>query len=358
MKRFNQDFWQNKTVIVTGHTGFKGSWLCLLLEHLNAKIFGYSLSNTDPRSAYMKMEIASFVNEKISDIRNFDEVDSFVREIKPDIIIHMAAQPLVLESYLNPHETYTTNLLGTLNLLEAVRKLENKIAIVNVTTDKVYENSEWAWGYREIDPLGGIDPYACSKACSDNITLSYQKSFFKKTNIAAATARAGNVIGGGDSAANRILPDLLRAVECGSAMTVRNPQSIRPWQHVLDPLVGYLTLAEYIYTTTSDHEMNCWNFGPEKSSEITVREVCELTYRQFGIEPRMKYDAGTTEHEAGFLRLDSSRANQILGWFPRWDIGDAIKSIVAWYRHDAEGSDMKEISLFQIEEYLSSGPSN
>ncbi|HEX2927887.1 MAG TPA: CDP-glucose 4,6-dehydratase [Ruminiclostridium sp.] len=352
----NRNFWSGKRVFITGHTGFKGSWLCLLLHSLGANITGYALKPPTNPSMYELCGIEHFVNSVTGDIRNTELLSKVLCETEPEIVIHMAAQPLVRESYRNPVETYEINTMGTVYLLDGIRKVKSVKSVVNVTTDKCYENKEWNWGYREIDTLGGYDPYSNSKSCSEMVTLSYRNSFFnpkdyKIHGVGVASARAGNVIGGGDWADDRLVPDCLRAIFDKRNMTIRNPASIRPWQHVLEPLYGYILLAQRLYSE-GDTFASGWNFGPNDDDAKPVEWIVNKIYEKWG--STLLYATGSSEnlHEANYLKLDCSKAKAILGWSPKWNLEQAIEKVVEWAKAYKEGKDLLEISLKQIEEYL------
>ena len=352
----NPTFWRGKCVFLTGHTGFKGSWLTLWLHALGARVHGYALEpNTSP-SLFTAARVAEGISSTIGDVRDGEKLQAAMRAAKPDVVIHMAAQPLVRYSYAHPVETYATNVMGTANLLEAVRKTEGVRAVVNVTTDKCYENKEWVWGYRENEPLGGHDPYSSSKACAELVTAAYRNSFFDggrdaERGVAIASARAGNVIGGGDWSEDRIVPDFFRAVEAGTPLRVRNPQAIRPWQHVLEPLSGYLLLAEKLHTQGPAFA-EAWNFGPHASDAISVQRVVERMASFWGNDARWVVDDGSHLKEANCLKLECSKAQQLLGWFPRWRVDLALELTVAWHRAHHRGQDLRPVTLEQIERYV------
>ncbi|MEI6826598.1 MAG: CDP-glucose 4,6-dehydratase [Desulfuromonadales bacterium] len=349
------DFFRNKKIFVTGHTGFKGSWLCLWLSHLGARVTGYALDPTTRPSLFELARIEDLLDSHIADIRNPEKLSALMCEAQPEIVIHLAAQPLVRDSYRIPLETYATNVMGTVHLLEAVRMCRSVRAVVNVTTDKCYENQERPLGYVENDGLGGYDPYSSSKACSELVTAAYRTSFFnrdsyQKHGIAIATARAGNVIGGGDWAADRLVPDILRALSAGEAVHIRNPHAIRPWQHVLEPLHGYLTLAQRLYEDGAVFAEG-WNFGPAdtdaKPVEWIVQRMCQL----WGGSACYEIDAGDHPHEAHYLKLNCSKARSLMGWQPKWNLERALDSVIEWAEHYRSGNDMRAVCLRQIDDY-------
>ncbi len=346
-------FWLGRRVLVTGHTGFKGSWLCLWLTSLGAEVHGYALPPpTDPSLfdvARVREVLASSTN---ADVRDLDAMVTAVRRVRPEIVFHLAAQPLVRHSYTAPVETYAVNVMGTVHLLEAIRQVDCVRAVVNVTTDKCYENREWAWGYRENEPLGGHDPYSSSKACAELVSAAFRSCFLSTAGVAMATARAGNVIGGGDWAADRLLPDFLRAVDAGETLDVRSPGAIRPWQHVLEPLSGYLALAE-VLTTSDAQAAEPWNFGPVDDDARSVSWILERLSSRVP-ELRWRCDTSSQPHEASYLKLDSSKARTRLGWAPRWRLDKALEMTVDWHRSWRQGGDMRSLSLAQIAEYSAS----
>ena len=344
------DFYKNKKVFITGHTGFKGSWLCEILTLAGAKVAGYALEpNTDP-SIYNLLNLKDKVKSTIGDIRDYDKLLAAMKEFKPDIVLHLAAQPIVRESYVNPRFTYETNVMGTVNVLEAIRNCDSVKSFINVTTDKVYLNREWCWGYREDERLCGYDPYSNSKSCSELVTYSYEKSFFfDNENISISTVRSGNVIGGGDFAKDRIIPDCIRAAINKEDIIVRNPYSTRPYQHVLESLRGYLKLAELQYGN-KDYAGN-YNFGPDDESCVTTGDLTDLFCKTWGnITWINKSDNGP--HEANFLKLDCSKAKDKLKWFPKLKIADAMKLIVDWNKVYMNNGDLIEITDKQIKNYF------
>lgn len=352
MQCVNADFWQGKRVFLTGHTGFKGSWLSLWLQSMGAKVHGLALTPPTTPSLFDEANVGAEMTNTIGDIRDYATVLEAMWACKPDIIIHMAAQPLVRYSYLAPAETYATNVMGTVHVLEAARHVGTAKAIINVTTDKCYENKEWVWGYREDEPMGGHDPYSNSKGCSELVTSAYRRSFFQQSGIALASARAGNVIGGGDWALDRLVPDILRAFEKSQPVIIRNPHAIRPWQHVLEPLSGYLLLAENLYTH-GQFFAEGWNFGPKDEDARPVQWIVEHLCERWGNGATWVLQPGNHPHEASFLKLDISKAHQRLQWTPRWSLERALKHITDWHQAWLSGQDMRAICLNQISQYRS-----
>ena len=345
-------FYKDKRVFITGHTGFKGSWMCKVLEMAGAKITGYSLkAPTDP-SLFEIAEIEKGMEKSvIADIRDLDTLKKAMLEAKPEIVIHMAAQPIVRESYKDPVFTYETNVMGTVNILEAVRICPTVKSVVNVTTDKVYRNNEWEWGYREIDALDGFDPYSNSKSCSELVTSSYKKSFFADKDIAISTCRAGNVIGGGDFAKDRIIPDCVRAMENKTEIIVRNPYSTRPYQHVLEPVCTYLMLAQKQYEDKSF--AGEYNVGPDDQDCVNTGTLVNLFCKYWGKEAKWKNVCEeNAPHEANFLKLDCSKIKSKLNWQPRWHIDDAIEMVVEWSKSYLQEKDITSIMLNQIKCFI------
>ena len=354
----NTDFWNKKNVFITGHTGFKGSWLCLWLTSMGAKVTGYALAPPTEPSLFDLCRIDDLIHSIRGDVRNFDFLYESISKAKPEIIIHMAAQPLVRVSYVEPVETYDINVMGTINVLEAARSAKGLRAFINVTTDKCYENREWFWGYRENEPLGGDDPYSNSKACSELVTKAYRNSFFNPLNykehkIAVATVRAGNVIGGGDWAKDRLVPDTVNAALAGKKIKLRNPNAVRPWQFVLEPLSGYLTLAENLCSERGDEFSESWNFGPDEADAKSVEWIVKRLSERLGGNGYL-IDKGEHPHEATYLKLDCSKAKSRLNWLPKWTLGKAIESIVEWTAGYKDGNDLRGICLKQIFEYMAS----
>jgi len=352
------NFWCGKRVFLTGHTGFKGGWLSLWLQSLGAELTGYALRQPTCPSFFEGARVADNMSSIEGDIRDLDCLTQAMRAAQPEIVIHMAAQPLVRYSYQNPVETYATNVMGTVHMLEALRATPTVRAVLNITTDKCYQNREWVWGYRENDPMGGYDPYSSSKGCAELVSAAYRTSFFnpetyKKHGVALATVRAGNVIGGGDWAQDRLIPDTLSAFEQGKPVYVRNPNAIRPWQHVLEPLQGYLLLAEKLFQEGPDYAEG-WNFGPTDHDCRPVSSIVALLAKEWGKGARWEIDELPQPHEANFLKLDSSKAMTRLGWCPKWDLKRTLHSIVSWHQARLAGVDLQNLSLAQIREYTSS----
>lgn len=351
----NRNFWRNKKVFVTGHTGFKGSWLCLWLNYLGAEVTGYALKPPTDPSLFELCRVDKLINSVIADIRDSESLRKAILAAKPEIVIHLAAQPLVRESYKNPVETYTTNVMGTIQLLEAVRNCKSVKAVVNVTSDKCYENKEWPWGYRENEPMGGYDPYSNSKSCSELITSSYRNSFFnvadyEKHGVGLATARAGNVIGGGDWAVDRLIPDCIKALLQGRKVVVRNPKAIRPWQHVLEPLGGYLTLAQKLFENGYLYGEG-WNFGPNDNDAKPVEWVVNRLCSNWAGSAGYIIDQVDHLHEAHYLKLDCSKAKALLHWYPKWDLTKAIDKVVEWTLAYKQNEDLRGVCFQQIDEY-------
>ena len=345
------DFYKGKKVFVTGHTGFKGSWMCKVLTMLGANVTGYATEPPTSPSLFETAAIGSKINSVIGDIRDLEKLKVVMSECRPEIVIHMAAQPIVRESYQNPVYTYETNVMGTVNICEAVRLCDSVRSFVNVTTDKVYLNNEWEWGYRENDVLDGYDPYSNSKSCSELVTSSYKKSFFSSRDIAVSTCRAGNVIGGGDFAKDRIIPDCVRAMEAGTEIVVRNPYSTRPFQHVLEPVVTYLTLAAMQYEDIS--LAGCYNIGPDDCDCVETGALVDLFCDKWGDGAAWKNVAEpNAPHEANFLKLDCSKIKSVLKWKPRWHIDDAIEKTVEWSKAYLNNEDTDKVMERQINEFF------
>lgn len=351
-------FWKGKRVFLTGHTGFKGSWLSLWLQSLGADVTGFALNPATNPSLFDVANVADGMRSVIGDVRELKLLQKAMRDSAPEIVIHMAAQPLVLYSYANPVETYATNVMGSVHLLEAVRNTKSVKAVINVTSDKCYENREWVWGYREDEAMGGYDPYSNSKGCAELVTAAYRSSFFNPVNyndhgVAIASARAGNVIGGGDWAGDRLIPDFVRAIVAGETVVIRSPTAIRPWQHVLEPLSGYLLLAENLYNHGSEYA-EAWNFGPSDSDAKSVEWIVDKLVRNWGANASFKIDASAANlHEAHFLKLDCSKARVALGWRPQWDAVETIERICDWHKAHLAGHNMKNYALDEIKQYQS-----
>ena len=342
-----------KTTLLTGHSGFKGSWLCALLAGNGARIVGFSKERDEAEALIPLIRTSGILDREIfGDIRDPNQCERVLGEVEPELVFHLAAQPLVRRSYRDPLETWTTNVIGTANILEACRHCPSVRAIVVVTTDKCYENKEQVYPYRETDRLGGHDPYSASKACAELVTASYRNSFFRETGIRVATARAGNVIGGGDFAEDRLLPDAVRAFSQNQPLVLRNPRATRPWQHVLEPILGYVTLAEKLLNEPEAGLDTAWNFGPDADGNATVGEVAG-TFSRFWGDARVEcLESHSGPHEAGLLQLDNSRAKTLLGWSPRWSLNDALRHTAEWYRTWHEGGDTAALMQRQIGEYL------
>lgn len=346
----NRGFWRGKRVFLTGHTGFKGGWLALWLTDMGAEVHGYALAPpTDPNLFTATNLTDHLAHSTIANIRDAGALAEAMQAARPDIVLHLAAQPLVRYSYAAPVETYAVNVMGTVNLLEAVRHTPGVKAVVNVTTDKCYENREWVWSYREYEAMGGFDPYSSSKACSELVTAAYRRSFMEPAGIHLASVRAGNVIGGGDWADDRLVPDFLRALDASETLAIRSPLATRPWQHVLEPLSGYLMLAEKLFTDGQNFA-EAWNFGPEASDAKPVQWIVEYLCSQVP-DAVWKCEAAPQPHEAHMLKLDSSKAKVELGWRPRWNLQTALGMTLAWHRAWKNGADMAAISVQQIQAY-------
>ena len=346
----NKNFWRKKNVLITGHTGFKGGWLSLWLHKLGARVSGYSLAPNEEADFYNKVYSSGFIgNEYIQNLSELDCLKFAIGETQPDIIFHLAAQPLVLDAYADTYSTFATNVMGLINLFEAIKVCKSKPTIINVTTDKVYENKGWVWAYRENDRLGGNDPYSGSKACSEIITNCYFQSFFKNKGILTASARAGNVIGGGDMSKNRLVPDFLRSLESKQSVPIRNPKAIRPWQHVLEPLSGYLILAQKLASSNGSTLTGSWNFGPV-DNHISVETVVNHLTKLTGYSQIINKNS-TSHHEAPFLMLDSSKSQSLLGWRPKLLLDTALRLTLDWFQASRNNQDMMSHSIRDIEKY-------
>ncbi len=355
----NPSFWNGKRVFLTGHTGFKGGWLSLWLASMGAKVAGYALApNTTPNFFEVAKVESDLEQSHIADIRDLEKLQKAMADAKPEIVIHMAAQPLVRYSYSNPVETYATNVMGTVHVLESIRSLDCVRAAVIVTTDKCYENKEWAWGYRENEPMGGHDPYSNSKGCAELVTSAYRQSYFPpekytQHKVAIASARAGNVIGGGDWSEDRLIPDAIKAFEAKESLMIRNPLATRPWQHVLEPLSGYLVLVQALYQEGAKFDGG-WNFGPRDEDARSVQDVINLLIKNWGSAASWTQDQSEQPHEAHSLKLDCSKARQYLNWVPHWSLEQAIQNITQWQQAYQQQGNMREASLRQITAYQNS----
>ena len=354
----SQDFWKGKRVFITGHTGFKGAWLTLWLNRLGAEITGYSLEPPTTPNLYDLANIGIAINGIEADVRDYNRLRKELETHQPEIIFNLAAQALVRQSYKNPIETYSTNVMGTVNILEAVKQVGGVRAFVNVTTDKCYENREWVWGYRETEPMGGYDPYSSSKGCAELVTAAYRNSFFNpldyvKHGVALASARAGNVIGGGDWSEDRLIPDCIRAFLKGERILIRSPNATRPWQHVLEPLNGYLMLAESLYNSGIKFAQ-AWNFGPFDHDAKTVGWVVKRLCEKWNKSVEYEIAKGPQSHEANYLKLDCSKAMTELGWQPKWGIEETLDKVIEWTKAYQDGKNIRDVCHRQIEDYSSS----
>lgn len=353
--KFDKDFYRNKKILITGHTGFKGSWMCKLLTDIGADVTGYALEPPTNPSLFEMCGLSSKMNSVIGDVRDLPHLKKVFDEVKPEIVIHMAAQPIVRDSYKAPVYTYEVNVMGTVNILECVRQSDSVKSFLNVTTDKVYLNKEWLWGYREDEELNGYDPYSNSKSCSELVTSSYKKSFFEGKNVAISTARAGNVIGGGDFANDRIIPDCIRAVAENREIIVRNPFSTRPYEHVLEPVAAYLMIAKAQYEDREKYE-GSYNVGPDETDCWTTGDLVTLFCEKWNtaagshVTWKNEYDGGP--HEANFLKLDCSKLKSVFGWRPRWNVETTMEKIVEWSLVYLKDGDVAECMGKQIEEFL------
>jgi len=349
MNFINNSFYKNKKALITGHTGFKGSWLTIWLNQLGVDVVGVSLEPKSEKDLFVLSGISSKIKEYREDIRDLKKMKEIFYKEQPEIVFHLAAQALVLESYENPVESYETNIMGTVNILEAIRHTKSVMAAVMITSDKCYENKEWNWGYREIDPMGGFDPYSSSKGAAELVISSYRNSFFyEKETCGIASARAGNVIGGGDWAENRIIPDCVKVFEKGDKVFLRNPEATRPWQHVLEPLGGYLLLAEKLYKDKEKYE-GAWNFGPDRDNQKTVLQLVQK-FTDYYKTGEIEFDDTKQKHEAGLLALDISKAINKLNWKPILDFNASLKYTAEWYRYYSE-QDVLSMTQQQIAKY-------
>ena len=350
----NQKIWENKKVLITGHTGFKGSWLSIWLRELGANVIGYALEPYTEKDNFIVAGLKDRITSIIGDVRDYEKLKSVFAKYKPEFVFHLAAQSLVIESYKNPRETYETNVLGTVNVLEASRQTDSVKVIINVTSDKCYDNKEWVWGYRENDPMGGYDPYSSSKGCSELVTAAYRNSFFnpelfEEHSKSLSSVRAGNAIGGGDWRKYRIIPDCIRALEKGEPIEIRNPNAIRPWQHALEPLGGYLLLASKMYEEPKKY-CGAWNFGPNNNSIITVRELVELFIKEYG-RGSWRTASDESPYEIKTLTLDINKARTYLNWSPVWSIEKCVEKTAEWYKKSGK-NDLYNICVDQINECI------
>lgn len=352
MSNIDLEFFRGKRVFITGHTGFKGSWLCRILVNAGALVTGYALEAPTQQNLFFLSGLNENMTSIIGDVRDGEKLLHAFNDAQPEIVLHLAAQPLVRDSYVNPAYTFQTNVLGTVNILECVRRTEYVRSFLNVTTDKVYLNNEWCWGYREDDPLDGFDPYSNSKSCSELVTHSYKNSFFSSRDVAISTARAGNVIGGGDFACDRIIPDCVRAIVKGSPIIVRNPNSTRPYQHVLEPLFAYLTIVQMQYIN-AERYAGWYNIGPDECDCVTTGQLVDLFCQKWGADAKwVNMAENNAPHEADFLKLDNSKLKSALGWRPRWHIDEAIGETVQWTRTWLAGGDTSAEMDRQIALYM------
>lgn len=352
----NADFWKGRRVFLTGHTGFKGSWMSLWLQEMGAIVKGYSLAPPTNPSLFVEADVALGMESQISDIRDYQALLRSIDTFKPDVVFHMAAQSLVRLSYDIPIDTYSTNVMGTVHLLEACRKVPSIKSIVNITSDKCYENQGWVWGYRENESIGGYDPYSNSKGCAELITSSFRQSFFNPETYAnhgvgLASVRAGNVIGGGDWALDRLIPDTLLAFQEGRPVEIRNPHATRPWQHVLEPLSGYLATAEKLYTEGAEYS-EAWNFGPNDEDTQSVQKIVEALTSAWGGKANWFLSEGEHPHEANYLKLDCSKAKMRLNWQPVWDLNTTLNKITQWHKAWLAKRNMRGHTLTEINEYI------
>lgn len=351
----NPAFWRRKRVFLTGHTGFKGAWLALWLTELGAEVHGYALAPPTEPNFYTLCKLKNrLASSTLADIRNANALTRALRAAQPEVVVHLAAQPLVRQSYSAPVDTYAVNVMGTVNLMEAVRHTPGTQAMVNITSDKCYENQEWIWPYRENDAMGGFDPYSSSKGCAELVTAAYRRSFLAPAGIHLASARAGNVIGGGDWAADRLVPDCLRALDSKQPLLLRSPSAIRPWQHVCEPLSGYLLLAERL-CTCGEEFAEAWNFGPDASDVRSVQWIVEHLHSRMP-NARWQIESSAQPHEAHALTLDSTKARTLLGWRPRWTLSTALDMTLDWHNAWRQEQDMVALSLQQIKQYMDTQP--
>ncbi len=357
MEMIDKNFWLGKKVLVTGCTGFKGSWLVTWLLEMGADVYGYSLTPPTNPSMFKLLNLADKISYQVGDVRDYSQFSLFLNQTNPEIVFHLAAQPLVRYSYSNPIETYSTNVMGLVHVLEAIRHNKHIKVVVNVTSDKCYENREWHWGYRENEPMGGYDPYSNSKGCAELVTSCYRKSYFnlqeygKSHQVLLASGRAGNVIGGGDWATDRLIADMVLAFLNNSVVKIRNPLAIRPWQHVLEPISAYLLLAQKLYSGDT-MAADGWNFGPNDSDVQNVEYIVQKISGLWGNNAKWEIDTANHPHEANYLKLDCSRAREILGWSPSWSLDTTLNKITSWYKAYVSQEDMYSITVTQINEYV------
>lgn len=349
-------FWKGRRVLLTGHTGFKGSWMSIWLKEMGAELTGFALTPPTSPSLFDDAKVAEGMHSIIGDIRDLDALKKVFSESQPEVVIHMAAQPLVRESYHFPVETYAINVMGTVHVLEAVRHTPSVRSVVIVTTDKCYENKEWVWGYREDEPMGGYDPYSNSKGCAELVTSSYRRSYFHPAKydthkVAVASARAGNVIGGGDWADDRLIPDIIRSVMAGTSVNIRSPYATRPWQHVLEPVGAYLLLAEKLFTEGAAYAEG-WNVGPRSDDARDVEFIVKSICANWGDDASYQIDSNPQPHEAGYLKLDISKIESRIGWRPVWPLPVTLEKTVSWYKRYTNGEDAKELCLSQLQDYI------
>jgi CDP-glucose 4,6-dehydratase len=347
----DKNFWKNKNVLITGHTGFKGSWLAILLNKLEANVSGFALNPIKKPNLYELSSISKKINSYIGDLSNYESVKNLIKDTKPEIIIHMAAQAIVRKSYQDPVSTYSTNIMGTVNLLETSMSCKSLKAFINITSDKCYENHETNVPYTENDRMGGHDPYSCSKGCSELITNSFWKSYYSINKVGLASARAGNVIGGGDWSDDRLVPDILQSCQKNNSLDIRNPNSTRPWQHVLEPLSGYLKLAEKLYRDPNKFSGG-WNFGPDDENNCSVYELASLIVKSYGAEIEICNQDGEHPHEASLLMLNNEKAKKYLQWHPKWKLKKTIENIVNWHKGYIDKVDISDLCNKQIDTYL------
>ncbi|HSM14958.1 MAG TPA: CDP-glucose 4,6-dehydratase [Thermoanaerobaculia bacterium] len=348
-----ESFWRGRRVLVTGHTGFKGAWLCLWLQIMGAQVTGYALPPATRPNLFVAARLARGMRSLEADVRDLPHLEEALRESRAEVVLHLAAQPIVRRSYDDPVGTFSTNVLGTVHALEAVRQAESVRSMVVVTSDKCYENREWHWPYREKSALGGRDPYSASKACAELVASAYRRSYFDSADSPeVATARAGNVIGGGDWAEARLVPDTIRSLEAGEPVELRYPEAVRPWQHVLDPLAGYLALAERLHGEDGAQFAEAWNFAPAEEDARAVGWLVERLQEGWGIAPRWRPQDGPRPHEHIYLKLDASKARARLGWVPRLTVSETVAWTVEWYRRFGAGEDARDLAEEQIHRYL------